>query len=200
MHRLNHKRRFLVILFVFLGFFMGFFLFGSRSSFSYARGAGVFLSRQTSPISCFFKVLFRKYSSCARFSPQCGLHCRGIALSHPDDDGPFGRRKLGDRARSSGINQPTHCGSSPIWPPTYWLIEWGDIKKPLIVDDPREKELGVRRNLHYGDGGKKLKEIGSLDYRDLIETQLIIEKKIELALRSEVVQNRGEPCATKALC
>ena len=35
------------------------------------------------------------------------------------------------------------------------LIEWGDIKKPLIVDDLREKELEVRRNLHYGGGGKK---------------------------------------------
>lgn len=35
------------------------------------------------------------------------------------------------------------------------LIEWGDIKKPLIVDDLREKELEVRLNLHYGDGGKK---------------------------------------------
>jgi hypothetical protein len=57
-----------------------------------------------------------------------------------------------------------------------------EIKKPLMVDDLRQKELEKRLHFHFIG---KSEEIGTLPFSDLVDTQLLIEKKIEIFLRNE---------------
>lgn len=66
-----------------------------------------------------------------------------------------------------------------------------EVKRPLMSDQQRQRELEDRLNRHFIG-----KEINRIHYDDLIEKQLLIEKKIEIALlndeytRDRILANR----------
>lgn len=88
-----------------------------------------------------------------------------------------GQSSMGGQIPAS-TSQPTEVAhrSDPL------LTAPDEIKKPLVVDDLRQKELEKRLNFHFIG---KSEEIDTLPYRDLIDTQLLIEKKIEISLRND---------------
>ena len=84
----------------------------------------------------------------------------------------------GEGSGLPSTSQPTEVAhrSDPLW------YAADEIKKPLLVDDLRQEELERRLNLHlFGQS----EEIDTISYTDLVETQLIMEKKMEQSLLYE---------------
>jgi len=80
-----------------------------------------------------------------------------------------GQSSMGGQIPAS-TSQPTEVAhrSDPL------LTAPDEIKKPLMVDDLRQKELEKRLHFHFIG---KSEEIDTLPYSDLVDTQLLIEKK-----------------------
>ncbi|CAH1447775.1 unnamed protein product [Lactuca virosa] len=57
-----------------------------------------------------------------------------------------------------------------------------EVKQPLMGDQQRHEELENRLNHHFLG---KSEQIGSLAYDDLLDKQIVIEEKLEIALLNE---------------
>lgn len=88
-----------------------------------------------------------------------------------------GQSSMGGQIPAS-TSQPTEVAhrSDPL------LTAPDEIKKPLIVDDLRQKELEKRLNFHFIG---KSEEIDTPPYSDCVDAQLLIEKQIEISLRND---------------
>lgn len=162
----------LCLKFGYIHFFQALF---ERLSFSLGRRALSFFLRK---MGCYGDLTFAMlYAVTLTEAPFLGNKMLPGDASSGASTSNQGQSSMGGQIPES-TSQPTEVAhrSDPL------LTAPDEIKKPLIEDDLRQKELEKRLNFHFIG---KSEEIDTIPYSDLIETQLLIEKKIEISLRNE---------------